>query len=141
MGQRTCTGCKIELKNRHNIRFCSNRCQKEHDFAVFISAWRSGLVNGTTGVRTKTLSAHIRRYLREKHDNKCSMCGWDKQHPLTNTVPLEIDHIDGNSENNMENNLQLLCPNCHSLTSTYKNLNKGKGRKWRMEKYIKNQLI
>lgn len=30
--------------------------------------------------------------------------------------------------NNKEENLLLLCPNCHSLTSTYKGANKGNGR-------------
>ena len=30
---------------------------------------------------------------------------------------------------NKEDNFEVLCPNCHSLTSTYKSLNKGKGRK------------
>ena len=35
----------------------------------------------------------------------------------------------GNFENNSETNLTLLCPNCHSLTPTYKGANKGNGRK------------
>ena len=33
-----------------------------------------------------------------------------------------------------EDNLDLICPNCHSLTATYKGANKGNGRKDR-EKY------
>ncbi len=41
---------------------------------------------------------------------------------------LEIDHIDGNSDNNSEENLRLVCPNCHSLTSTYRGTNRGNGR-------------
>jgi predicted HNH restriction endonuclease len=52
-------------------------------------------------------------------------------------VILGIDHIDGNSENNTENNLVLLCPNCYSLTPNYKNLNKSKGRLWRRKKYVR----
>lgn len=36
------------------------------------------------------------------------------QIPLS--APLEIEHIDGNALNNKEDNLILLCPNCHSLT-------------------------
>ncbi|MFA6159158.1 MAG: HNH endonuclease signature motif containing protein [Candidatus Paceibacterota bacterium] len=42
--------------------------------------------------------------------------------PLT----LEIDHIDGNPENNEKENLRLLCPNCHSQTSTYRGKNAGR---------------
>ena len=48
---------------------------------------------------------------------------------FTNVIPLEIEHIDGNYLNNRESNLTLLCPNCHSLTATYKGANQGNGRK------------
>lgn len=44
--------------------------------------------------------------------------------------------IDGNYKNNREENLILLCPNCHSLTSTYKGANMNYGRKQR-RKYTK----
>ncbi len=76
--------------------------------------------------------------MSEKFGNRCLACGWSSAHPVTGVVPLEIDHIDGNAENNSESNLRLLCPNCHALTPFYKNLNKGNGRKWRTDKYIKN---
>ena len=55
-------------------------------------------------------------------------CGWGEMHPLTKLVPLEVHHIDGNYKNNDESNLQLLCPNCHALTETYRSLNNGRGR-------------
>ncbi|MGV8961879.1 MAG: HNH endonuclease signature motif containing protein [Candidatus Saccharimonadaceae bacterium] len=38
-----------------------------------------------------------------------------------------MDHIDGDSQNNTEINLRLICPNCHSLTESYRGANKGKG--------------
>ncbi|MEV5259097.1 HNH endonuclease signature motif containing protein [Streptomyces anulatus] len=57
---------------------------------------------------------------------RCSLCGtgrmW-RDRPL----PLEVDHIDGNWRNNRPQNLQLLCPNCHSTTDTYRG--RGKGRR------------
>lgn len=37
-----------------------------------------------------------------------------------NPIPLELHHIDGNHENNNLDNIQLLCPNCHSLTDNYR---------------------
>lgn len=40
-----------------------------------------------------------------------------------------MEHIVGDYTNNSEENLILLCPNCHSLTATYKGANKGHGRK------------
>ena len=35
-------------------------------------------------------------------------------------LTLEVEHKDGNHDNNKEENLQLLCPNCHSITATYR---------------------
>ena len=35
-------------------------------------------------------------------------------------VTLELEHIDGNNKNNERSNLIGLCPNCHSLTATWR---------------------
>lgn len=59
----------------------------------------------------------------DKHERKCQVCGWDKIHPITGEPPLHVHHIDGDATNNSEDNLQLLCPNCHSLTENYGRLN------------------
>lgn len=67
----------------------------------------------------------------EKYHCKCAKCGWGEENPYSHTIPLEVEHIDGNFQNNNEDNLILLCPNCHSLTPTYKGANKGNGRKER----------
>ena len=90
---------------------------------------KKGLQNGMKG--KYQISNHIRRYLLQKYSNRCSRCGWGEVNPYSGLVPLEIEHIDGNYQNNTETNLILLCPNCHSLTSTYKGANLGKGRKAR----------
>jgi hypothetical protein len=52
----------------------------------------------------------------------CNLAEW-----LGNPIPLELDHIDGDRNNNNLNNLRLLCPNCHALTPNYRGKNKGKG--------------
>ena len=67
----------------------------------------------------------------------CSICGWKQKNLVTGRIPLEIDHVNGNAEDNSEQNLRLICPNCHSLSSNFRNLNKGKGRSWRI-KYLKS---
>lgn len=47
---------------------------------------------------------------------------------MGNPINLEVHHIDGNHNNNELENIQLLCPNCHSYTENYrgKNVNTGK---------------
>ena len=94
-----------------------------------IHDWKNGLNNGMKG--KYQISNHVRHYLYEKYNYKCARCGWNKKNPFNHTVPLEIEHIDRNYLNNSESNLILLCPNCHSLTATYKGANKGYGRKER----------
>lgn len=68
-----------------------------------------------------------KKYLIHKYGNQCMECGWNKIHPTTGKVPIQLEHINGNSEDNSLNNLKLLCPNCHSLTLTFGALNKGNG--------------
>lgn len=133
-----CIYCGDILAKRHQFKFCSNRCQADDKYRQWLEDWRRGEVSGGVGITARTISGHLRKYLIDKFESKCSICGWNKRHPITGVAPLEIDHIDGNSENNSEYNLRLLCPNCHALTPFYKNLNKGNGRKWRMDKYVKN---
>ncbi len=53
-------------------------------------------------------------------EDKCSICGWDKKPKGSEFTPCELDHIDGNPFNHKRENLRLLCPNCHSLTKTYR---------------------
>ena len=126
-----CLSCG-EVPRREGYKYCNNKCQKDYAYKIYIEGWKNGLVGGNQGITTKTLSRHIKRYLKEKLKERCSLCGWNKTHPVTGHIPIEIDHIDGNSSNNKEENLRLVCPNCHSLTSNFRNLNKGKGRSWRL---------
>ena len=57
----------------------------------------------------------------------CEQCGWAKK-TENGYLPLELDHINGNRHDNRLENLRILCPNCHSLTSNHKGRS-GKGKK------------
>ena len=122
-----CLNCNRPINKRN--KYCSNKCQKEYQYNIYINKWKNNEVDGMRG--EYQISSYIKTYLFKKYGSKCARCGWGEVNKYTNTIPLEIEHIDGNYKNNSENNLILLCPNCHSLTSTYKGANLNKGRKMR----------
>lgn len=126
-----CLNCNVPLIK--NSKFCSIKCQKEYQYNIYINNWKNGKESGLRG--NYQTSMYLKTYLFKKYNNKCSKCGWGEKNKYTGNIPLEIEHIDGNYMNNAESNLLLLCPNCHSLTSTYKGANKN-GRKSR-KKYSK----
>ncbi len=75
-----------------------------------------------------------RRQVLERALHKCGTCGRSRW--MGKKIPLELHHVDGDHRNNNVNNLQLICPNCHAQTSTYKNRNKGNGRAFRRESIV-----
>lgn len=54
---------------------------------------------------------------------KCEECGW-KKISEDGRIPLELDHINGDRNDNRLENLRVLCPNCHSLKPTHRGRNK-----------------
>jgi hypothetical protein len=99
-----CLNCQSEFNyspSQSKGKYCSNKCQ--------INWQRKQKVeNGLT----KNVPS-IKLYLQEVRGNKCELCNCD---PIHNGKPLkfELHHKDGNSDNNKIDNLQLVCPNCHS---------------------------
>lgn len=57
-------------------------------------------------------------------EHKCECCGLTTW--LDKPIPLELHHIDGNRYNNVLENFELLCPNCHAFTDSYRGKNVGK---------------
>lgn len=82
-----------------------------------------------TAIRNNILKNNIFKY----ECIKCKLINWEGER-----LSLEINHIDGDKLNNSKENLELLCPNCHSLTSNYRS-KKGKNNKefYSDEKIIK----
>lgn len=133
---KSCANCNGTL-GKGQFKYCSNSCQLDFQHKKYIEEWKKGEADGNRGVRVKNISEYVRTYLVKKFGQHCAKCGWDEKNVVTNKVPLEIDHIDGNSNNNEEDNLRLICPNCHALTANFRNLNKGSGRSWRRKKYTR----
>lgn len=122
--EKPCLGCGDMTTNK---KYCSTQCQQNYQRQLVFEKIEKG--------DTTLEHRNYKKYLIYVHGNKCMECGWCEVNPHTGNVPIELEHIDGDSSNNSENNLKLLCPNCHSLTPTYKNLNKGNGRHERMKRY------
>ena len=113
----TCKNCEKVISKR-NI-YCDNFCQTDYQYKKIINEWLNGKSIMNHGAIK--ISNNIRRYLFELHGNKCQNCGWGEVNTYTNKIPLEVEHVDGDSQNNIFDNLKLLCPNCHSMTKTWKN--------------------
>lgn len=121
--EKYCLNCGKEL-HKGQYKYCSNACQQEYKRKEYIEKVVNGEESGLkkSGNTTK-ISDSIRTYLFKKYNNKCQKCGWGEINPTTGKCPLEIHHKDGNRNHNDLDNLELLCPNCHSLTPNYKYLN------------------
>lgn len=87
-------------------------------------------VNSSTYIKSHILKQKlIRDGIKSE---KCELCGlimW-----LNKKIPLELHHVDGNHFNNDIDNLQILCPNCHSIQPGNSGANVGKYNKIR---YVK----
>lgn len=110
-----CLNCGKEI--RKGSRFCNNTCYANYERKQYIIRWKNGEETGTIG--QDEIATAVRKYMFEKHNNSCELCGWSMINPYTGLVPLQIHHIDGDCKNNKEENLQLLCPNCHALTENF----------------------
>ena len=124
--KKECKHCFQELTNSSSI-YCSSQCQKDFEYNLYILDWKNGLKVGYVS-KTKKLANAVRKYMLLKHNNSCQECGWNKLHPIDNKPLVEIDHIDGDASNCQESNLRVLCPNCHSMTPTFRARNKESSR-------------
>lgn len=66
--------------------------------------------------------------LKPKH---CELCGWAEK-TTDGYLPLELDHINGDRNDNRLKNLRILCPNCHSLQPTHRGRNQKRNKQARV---------
>jgi hypothetical protein len=109
----TCLGCGNRI--HHSYKYCDNSCQQKHSRDEKVMLLLSG-VNVSWDLRT---IKNVLIYYFKHHCFHCKLENW-----MGKLIPLEVHHIDGNPSNNIINNLDLICPNCHALTDNYRSKNK-----------------
>ena len=114
-----CNHCGKESKWSHQKmnKYCSNDCSSKAIFAKTLERFKHGKVRERPT---------LRKILTETVGYNCADCGisdWNGKE-----ITLQVDHIDSNAGNNMPDNVQLLCPNCHSQSKYWGGRNKGNGR-------------
>lgn len=98
-----CNTCGKEVeKNPSDIvdgrgTFCSKSCAATKNSRYTVRNWTGG--KSSYSIRAK-----------REYGEVCNKCGYT-EHPEI----LEVHHIDGDRDNNILENLEVLCPNCHKI--------------------------
>ena len=80
------------------------------------------------GVGWKSHAIKLELFKFGLKERKCEKCGQDEIW-FGEKLSLQLDHKNGNHKDNRFENLEILCPNCHSQTPTYSGKRNNKGRK------------
>lgn len=129
--EKLCAYCDEAFTSKDKkSKYCSVSCGHSYKRKLDFQAWLQGS-------NPKSGPIKLKKFLVMRDTYKCSNCSiteWDDK-----PIVLELEHKDGNSENNTQANLCLLCPNCHSQTDTYKAKNTGNGRHKRRQRYAEGK--
>lgn len=98
----------------------SDKSKNSNGYIKDYKIWCNEIFKGNV----KTSSNKLRQalFLSGYKENKCECCNiteWNGK-----PISMQLHHIDGNPLNNALENLQILCPNCHTQTDNYGSKNK-----------------
>jgi DNA-directed RNA polymerase subunit RPC12/RpoP len=85
-------------------------------------------------------SKHMGTHLKKLRGERCEECGITEHNGKP--IIFQVDHMNGDRADNRFENLKILCPNCHSQTSTFgvKNV-KGESYKRMIEGGLKGSKL
>lgn len=118
--------CKPETLNNYlqkmGIQYSGNQAGKglskeSSQYMTLIDYLTNSKDIQTNKIRLKLLKEGYKEY-------KCEKCGLSEW--LGQPIALEVHHRDGDRTNNTIENFQLLCPNCHAQTDSYRGKNSAK---------------
>ena len=106
---------KIALYNLDDSHFTGQRWNKgkgnTEETAIYSlnDILQKGIIYSSYSLRKRLIKSELKK-------NECELC-----HTSGEKVPLELHHINGDHYDNRIENLQILCPNCHSKTPNFRN--------------------
>lgn len=167
---KNCKKCGNEFEPQKGlVNYCSLTCRNSRSWSnedkqkLSESMKKSEKVNGNNikskeewdGINQRRRERHVIKILESNYkdlsfeslrfrilyeqDNKCNCCGLTKW--LDKPIILELEHKDGNHFNNERINLEMICPNCHSLTDTWRGRNKTNKRNKISDEELFNSLL
>ena len=108
-------------------KFCSNECWGLHRRRSHYESYLKNQESYCCADGNKSMH-FVKPFILQEQNNRCILCGCS---PIHNGKPLVfvLDHIDGDSGNNLRSNLRLVCPNCDSQLPTFKSRNMKSARR------------
>lgn len=148
-----CERCGVEHIGSYGTgRFCSKKCASSRSWTTEDKQKKSAAMKAFSetpeGIAHRQMKRNVdyvkvSKSLKERSERRTfEECGWDSKRDriireqdykcikcgisewLGFPVSFEIDHKDGNNTNDSRINLEALCPNCHSITDTWRGRNK-----------------
>jgi hypothetical protein len=124
---RSCANSRVWSKEINESRSAKLAGRTVNRGPMDLDKWRANIKQAWLDKYNATPFAELgmenrRRRVFEEQNYSCNKCGISEWQGFK--ISLELEHKDGNTTNNVRENLEGLCPNCHSITDTWRGRNK-----------------
>lgn len=132
-----CENCGKEfiLYQNHGGIYCCHECWAEGTKKKTLEDWKNGKIKGCD--KRYKITETVREYILNSRGYKCEKCGFSGFNPYTGKSILQLHHKNGDAADTSEENIEVLCPNCHAMTENFGSRNKSSVRKYRKDEYRK----